>query len=213
MQMIISQLNQQPIRAYMLSYHGKKTTCMYETTLYMPQVLGQPLTHHPMQVPTGNQYRVSPDSHLTTRSLCDIYLIVSCLFGQQNFSGSHRGSLTPSDIFRAFTGGYVVKPGFQVFHPRGVSIPYLLRPTHFIFHFRLTLWNSIGLRPIPKPTRFNTKCSAKSVPCTHSHVMWCYRTPMQCNLCHCTQTHDQCMKTSTWTFYTIHYVCAMNTHI
>ena len=102
---------------------------------------------------------------------------------------------------------------FSGFSPEGVSIPYLLRPTHFIFHFRLSLWNSIGLRPIPKPTRFNTKRSAKSVPCTHSHVMWCYRTPMQCNLCHCTQTHDQCMKTSTWTFYTVHYVCAMNTHV
>ena len=87
---------------------------------------------------------------------------------------------------------------FSGFSPEGVSIPYLLRSTHFIFHFRLTLWNSIGLRPIPKPTRFNTKRSAKSVPCTHYHAMWCYRTPMQCNLCHCTQTHDQCMKTSTW---------------
>ena len=166
-----------------------------------------------MQVPMGNQYRVNPDSRLTTRSLCDIYLIVSCIFGQHNFSGSHRRSLTPSDIFRAFISGYVVYPSFQAFHLRGVSNPYLLRPTHFIFHFRFTLWNSIGIRPIPKPTRFNTKRSAKSVPCTHSHVMWCYRTPMQCNLCHCTQTHDQCMKTSTWTFYTVHYVCVMNTHV
>ena len=137
---------------------------MYETTLYMPQVPGQPPTHHPIQVPMGNQYQVSPDSHFTTRSLCDIYLIVLSLFGKQNFSGSHRGSLTPSDIFRAFTGGYAIKPGFQAFHLRGVSILYLLRPTHFIFHFRLTLWNSIGLRLILKPTRFNTKRSAKSVP-------------------------------------------------
>ena len=137
---------------------------MYETTLYMPQEPGQHPTHHPMQVPMGNQYLISPDSHFTTRSLCDIYLFVSCLFGQQNFSGSHRGSLTPSDIFWAFTVGYAAQPGFQAFHLRGVSIPYLLRPTHFIFHFRLTLWNSIGLRPIPKPTRFNTKSSAKSIP-------------------------------------------------
>ena len=83
---------------------------------------------------------------------------------------------------------------FSSFSPEGVSIPYLLRPTRFIFHFRFTLWNSIGLRPIPKPTRCNTKRNAKSVPCTHNHVMRCYCTPMQCNLCHCTQTHDQCMK-------------------
>ena len=103
---------------------------------------------------------------------------------------------------------------FSSFSPEGgVSIPYLLRLTHFIFHFHLILWNSIGLRPISKPTRFCTKLSAKPVPCTHTHVMGCYRTPMQCNLCHCTLNHDQCMKTSTWTFYTIHYVCAMNTHV
>ena len=103
---------------------------------------------------------------------------------------------------------------FSGFSPEGGIYPLLatLDTFHF-FHFRLTLWNSIGLRPIPKPTRFNTKRSAKSVSCTHFHVMWCYRTPMQCNLCHCTQTYDQCMKTSTWTFYTVHFMCAMNTHV
>ena len=68
---------------------------MYEMTLSMPNVPGQPPTHHPMQVPMGNQYRVSPDSHLTTRSLCDIYLIVSCLFRQQNFLGLTAGLLHP----------------------------------------------------------------------------------------------------------------------
>ena len=100
------------------------------------------------------------------------------------------------------------------FSPKGGIYPLLAMPDKFhFFYFCLTLWNSIGLRPIPKPTQFNTKRSSKSVPCTHSQVMWCYRTPMQCNLCHCTQTHDQCMKTSTWTFYTVHYVCSMNTHV
>ena len=94
----------------------KKSTCMYETTLYIPQVPDQPPTHHPMHVPMGNQYRVSPDSHLTTRSLCDIYLIVSCLFGQQNFSGSHRGTLTPSDIFRAFTVDTLYNQVFRFFN-------------------------------------------------------------------------------------------------
>ena len=150
---------------------GKKTTCMYETTLYMPHVPSQPPTHHPMQVPMGNQYRVSPDSHHTTRSLCDIYLIVLCLFGQQNFPGSHRRSLTFSEIFWAFTDGYTVKPGFQDFHLRGVSIPYLLRPTLFVFHFHLTICDSIGIHPILEPTQFSTKPSAKSIPCTHTHVM------------------------------------------
>ena len=137
---------------------------MYETTLYIPILPGQPQTHHQMQVPMGNQHRVSPGSHLTTRSLCDFLFnrFVSFwaieLFGVsprvsytlRNFSGLHRW-------IRCLTR-------FSGFSPEGVSIPYLLRPTHFIFHFRLTLWKSIGLRPIPKPTRFNTKRSAKSVP-------------------------------------------------
>ena len=102
---------------------------------------------------------------------------------------------------------------FSGFSPEGGIYPLLATPDTFHFPFRLTLWNSIGLRPISKPTQFYTKRSAKSVSCTHTHVVRCYRTPMQCNLCYCTQTHDQCMKTSTWTFYTIHYVCAMNTHV
>ena len=101
----------------------------------------------------------------------------------------------------------------KLFTERPTLFPYLLRPTLFVFHFHLTLWNSIGLRPIPKPTQFSTKSNANSVPCTHTNVMQCYCTPMQYNLCHCTQTHDQCMKTSTWTLYTVHYVCAMNNHV
>ena len=107
---------------------------------------------------------------------------------------------------------------FSGFSPEGGGGGGGLYPTFYarnysFYNFNLKLWNSIGLCPIPKPTRFSTKRSTKLVPCTHTHVMWCYRTPMQCNLCHCTQTHDQCMKTSTWTFYTVHYVCAMNTYV
>ena len=102
---------------------------------------------------------------------------------------------------------------FLGFSPEGGVYPLLATPDTISFHFHLTLWNSIGLHLIPKPTRFSIKRSAKSVPCTHTHVMRCYCTTMKCNLCHCTQTHGQCMKTSTWTFYTVHYVCAMNTHV
>ena len=143
-------------------------------------VPGKPPTHHPMQVPMGNQYRVSPDSHLTTRSLCDVYLIVSCFFGQQNFPRSHRGGGGGGGVsytLRHFSGFHRwirCLTRFSGFSPEGVSIPYLLRPTLFVFPFHLTLWNSIGLCPIPKPTQFSTKRSAKSVLCTHTHVMWCY---------------------------------------
>ena len=109
----------------------EKSTRIYETTLYLPQVSGQPPTHHPMQVPMGNQYRVTPDSHFTTRSLCDIYLIVSCLFGQQNFSGSHR-------TLRHFLGFHLwirCLTRFSGFSPEGGIYPLLATPDTFHFPF------------------------------------------------------------------------------
>ena len=173
----------------------------------MPQVPGQPPTHHPMQVPMGNQYRVSPDSHLTTRSLCDIYLFVSCLFGKQNFFGvSPRVSYTLRH-FSGFHRWIRCLTRFSDFSPKGGIYPLLATPETFHFPFSFNTVELNWTLSHPKPSRFNTKHSAKSIPCTHSHVMWCYRTPMQCNLCHCTQTRDQCMKTSAWTFYIVHYVC------
>ena len=96
---------------------------------------------------------------------------------------------------------------FSGFSPEGGIYPLLAPLDTFQFPFS---FNTVELNWTSSHSQghtINTKCSAKSVPCMHSHVMWCYRTPMQCNLCHCTLTHDQCMKTSTWTFYTIHCVC------
>ena len=117
----------------------------------------------------------------------------------QHFSGFHRW-------IRCLTR-------FSGFSPEGGIYPLLATPDTFHFPFS---FNTMELNLTSSHSQSHTiqqKCSAKSVPCTHSHVMWCYRTPMQCNLCPCTQTHDQCMKTSTWTFYTVHCVCAMNTHV
>ena len=88
----------------------EKQCSKYETTLYMPHVSGQPPTNHPMQVPIGESNTESVPTPITQPIVIVIFIYSSllCLFGQQNFSGSHRGSLSPSDIFRAFTGGYTV---------------------------------------------------------------------------------------------------------
>ena len=102
---------------------------------------------------------------------------------------------------------------FSGFSPEGGIYPLLATPDRFHFPFSFNTVKLNWTLSYFQATRFCTKRSAKPVSCTHTHVMRCYRTPMQCNLSHCTQTHDQCMKTSTWTFYTIHYVCAMNTHV
>ena len=88
----------------------EKQCSKYETTLYMPHVSGQPPTNHPMQVPIGESNTESVPTPITQPIVIVIFIYSSllCLFGQQNFPGSHRGSLSPSDIFRVFIGGYTV---------------------------------------------------------------------------------------------------------
>ena len=69
-------------------------------------------------------------------------MTVCFLFGQQNFSAYTAGLLHPQRTFRiaprvshTHTGsfGYYCgspSPGFQAFHLRGLTAPFLLRPTH-----------------------------------------------------------------------------------
>ena len=171
----------------------------------MPHVPGQTLTHYPMKMPMGNQSQVNPDSYHTTRSLCDDckkYNLVSSFWATE-LLGSHRGSLTPSDIFWTFTCRYVVYPSFQVFHMRGCLSLLALPDT--CFPFMLQPRDIHGTSSSVIEPAIDTKHSADSVPCTHTHVMRCllYTNAMQ--LCHCTLSHAQCMKTSTWTFYIVHY--------
>ena len=108
---------------------------MYETTLYMPHVQGQPPTHHPMQLPMENQYRVSPDSHLTTRSLCDIYFnrFVS-FWATELFGVSPRVSYTLRH-FLGFHRWIRCLTRFSGFSPEGGIYPLLATPDTFHFPF------------------------------------------------------------------------------
>ena len=147
----------------------------------MPQVPGQPPTHHPMQVPMGNQYRVSPDSHLTTRSLCDMYLIVSCLFGQHNFSGSHRGSLTPPLHFLAFQRWISCLTRFSGFSPEGGIYPLLATPDTFHFPFS---FNTVELN----------WTSSDSQTHTIQHQTQCQITTMYTLSCNVVLPHTKAMQ-------------------
>ena len=160
----------------------EKQCAKYETTLFMPHVSGQPPTNRPMQVPMGESNTESVPTPITQTIVFVIFIYSSflCRFGQQNFLRSHRGSLTPSDIFRAFTGGYAVKPGFQAFHLRWVSIPYLLCPTHFIFHFHLTPCDSIWTSSYSRAhiIRHQTQCQIGIMYTHPCNAVFCC-TPMQ----------------------------------
>ena len=69
-----------------------------------------------------------------------------------------------------------------------------------------------------EPT-IDTKHSVDIVLCTHTHAMQCLPCPNAMQLCHCTLCHATCMKTSTWTPYTLHYTvyhghsCLMHTEV
>ena len=151
----------------------------------MPISLVTHRLHYPMQVPMGNQSRVNPDSYHTTQSLsnnhdrvsslCNITFRITprvsfthvpvinmtvCLLWATKLFGSHCGSLIPM---------------FQAFHLRGLTVPFLLRPTHIIYisFYVLNRETFIGRRPKYELT-------------THSSTMMMYdhthaHTPMSCD--------------------------------
>ena len=92
-------------------------------------------------------------------------------FGKINFSGLTASLLQLNQIFQAF-------------HLSGLTVPFLLHPTHimFLFQFHVMKCNrgaSVGHRPTLLSPPSNTKYSAKIIPCTHTHVMRC--SAHQCN--------------------------------
>ena len=153
---------------------------MYETTLYMPHVPGQPPTHHSMQVPMGNQYRVSPDSHLTICSLCDIYLIVSCLFGATELSEvSSRVSYTLRH-FLGFHRWIRCLTRFSGFSPEGgvYRILATLDTIRFPFSFNTVELNWTSYHSQAHTIQHRTQCQISTMythPCNavlpHTNAM------------------------------------------
>ena len=117
----------------------EKSTRMFETALYMPQEPGQPPTHHPIQVPMGNQYRISPDSHFTTRILCDIYLFVSCLFGATELFGVSPWVSYTLLHFSGFHRCIRCLTRISGFSPKGGIYPLLATPDTFQFPFSFNI--------------------------------------------------------------------------
>ena len=92
-------------------------------------------------------------------------------FGQLSFSGLTASLLQLNQIFQAF-------------HLSGLTVPFLLHPTHIIilFQFHVMKCNrgaSVRHRPTLLGPPSNTKYSAEIIPCPHTHVMRC--SAHQCN--------------------------------
>ena len=77
--------------------------------------------------PMGNQSRVNPDSYHSTLGLSNKYDRVFSL-GQHKFRLTPRVSYTQTKLFERYYGS--LTPKFQAFYLRGLTAPFLLRPTH-----------------------------------------------------------------------------------
>ena len=81
------------------------------------------------------QWTTNLESTPTPITQLEVYVITTtvCLLWATELFGSHRGSLTPM---------------FQAFHLRGLTIPFLLCPTHiiYIYFYVLNRETSIGRR-------------------------------------------------------------------
>ena len=104
---------------------------------------------------------------------------------------------------------------FSGFSLEGGIYPLLATPDtfHFPFSFNTVELNWTSSHSQAHTIQHQTQYQISTMYTLSCNVVLLHTNAMQCNLCHCTQTHDQCLKTSTWTFYTVHYVCAMNTHV
>ena len=118
-----------------------------------------------MQVPMGNQYRVSPDSHLTTHSPCDIYLIISCLFGETELFGvSPRVSYTLLH-FSGFHRWLRCLTRFSVFSPEGGICPLLATPDtfHIPFSFNTVELNWTSSHSQAHTIQHQTQCQINTM--------------------------------------------------
>ena len=136
--------------------------------------------HYPMQMPMGNQSRVNLDSYHTTRSLSDNHDCVSSL-GNRTFRFTPRVSYTYTELFGSHRR--CLTPMFQTFHLKGLTVLFLLCPTHIIniSFYVLNRETFIGRRPKYELTTHSSTMMMDDH--THAHtLMSCDdRASMQCN--------------------------------
>ena len=148
-----------------------------------------------MQVPMGNQSRVNPDSYHTTQSLCDKHDRVSSL-GNRTFQLTLPVSYTHTKLFRSHRGS--LTPMFQAFHLRGLTIPFLLHPTHinYISFYVLNRETFTGRRPKYELTTHSSTLMMNDH--IHAHTPNMLMSLCICNANVTANSHVTCMMHTTW---------------
>ena len=152
--------------------------------------------HYPMQVPMGNKSQVNPDSYHTTQILCDKHDRVSSL-GNRTFRITPRVSYTHvTKPFGSHRCGSL-KPIFQAFDLRGLTVPFLLCQTHinYISLYVLNHESFIGHHPKYELTIHSSILMMDK----HTHA---YTPNMLMSLCICNanatiNSHVTCMMHTT----------------
>ena len=110
------------------------------------------------------QWATNPESISTPITQPKVYVInmTVCLLWATELFESHRGSLTPM---------------FQAFHLRGLTVPFLLRPTHIIYisFYVLSCKTFIGRRPKYELTTHSSTMVMNDH--THAHTPNIMRCP------------------------------------
>ena len=131
------------------------------------------------------QWATNLESILTPITQLKVYVITMtvCLLWATELFGSHRGSLTPM---------------FQAFHLRGLTVPFLLRPTHIIYisFYVLKGETFIGRRPKYEVTTHSSTMMMSDH--THAHTQHNAMSLCICNANATTCSHVTCMMYTTW---------------
>ena len=144
------------------------------------------------------QWATNPESIPTPITQPEVYVInmTVCLLWATEIFCSRRVSYTHAELFESHCGS--LTPMFQAFHLRGLTVPFLLRPTHinYISFYVLNRETFIGRRP---KYELSTHSSTLMVN-DHIHA----HTPnMLMSLCICNanvtaNSHVTCMMHTTW---------------
>ena len=143
----------------------------------------------------GNKSQVNPNSYHTTRSLCDKHDCVSSL-GNRTFRIPPQVSYT--HVTELFGSRESLTPMFQVFHLRGLTVLFLLYPTHIIYiYFNvLNCETSIGRRPKYELTTHSSTLMMNDH--IHAHAPNMLMSLCICNANVTTNSHVTCMMHITW---------------
>ena len=149
-----------------------------------------------MQVPMGNKSQVNPDSYHTIQSLCDKHDRVSSL-GNRTFRIAPRVSYTHvTELFRSHRGS--LTPMFLTFTLRGLTVPFLLFPTHIIYIYFYVLNRKTSIRCRPKYELTTHSSTLMMNDHIHAHTPNMLISLCICNANVTTNSQNTCMMHTTW---------------